>query len=63
MQLQATITEEDIKRIVATRLSAMTGELVEPKDVKFVVKSKNNYRPQEWEEGKMQAFVSKEVAP
>lgn len=60
--LTATIDEEKLKQLVAEYISDTFGVSVAPKDLKFEVKSKNNYRPTEWEIGTMRVVFNKEAA-
>lgn len=58
MKIAVTIDEEDVKRMVLERLQReLPHAEIEMKHVKLEVKSKNNYRPQEWEEGRLQVRV------
>lgn len=54
------ITESDVKQLVFEHLNSKFPELgITPKDVKVTTKSKNNFRPQEWEEAAFRVSISK----
>ena len=47
-------SEKDILRLIHNDITLKFPDLaIELKDIDFLVKSRNNYKPQEWEPGKM----------
>ncbi len=52
-------TEKDLIKLVQTDLIQRFPEIVvNTEDLRFLVKSKNNYRPQEWENGQFKVEVN-----
>ena len=50
MKIDVTINYDELKKIIAERISEKVGEFIAPDSVKLYVKSKNNYRARTWEE-------------
>lgn len=58
MQIEITLTETDLKRLVIAELQSRLGNVViEPKDVRIQVKSKQNYKA-DWEVADFRATLS-----
>jgi len=56
MRLQIEMTEQDLKNQVSNWFEKHTGLEIEPKDIKIMVKSKQNYKS-EWEIAEFRATV------
>lgn len=59
--IRIVVDEEALKHLVVTHLESILDVKLNVKDLKFQVKSKNNYRQQEWEEGELQVVVERSV--
>ena len=48
-------TERDVQRLILAHLTMLYPDAPPPslEDIQLKVKSKNNYRPQEWEQGEL----------
>lgn len=53
--------EMDLKRLVLEKIQADLNIQIDLKDLVFEVKSKNNYKPQEWEIGRLRIRVEKSI--
>ena len=64
MKLHIEIDEEELKQLVVDRINRTLPdeiEMLNVTDIKFLVKSKNNFREQEWEQGRLFVTVDKDV--
>jgi len=62
MEIDLKVTEEDIKEMVVNILRERLNTTdIDVKDLKFQVRSKQNYRKQEWESGEMRVTLSKKL--
>ncbi len=59
--LKVEFTEHDLKKLVSEYLSEKMGIEVAPIDLKFEVKTSQNYRTAEWEVGQFRMTVNKFV--
>lgn len=48
MRVKIEITEQELKAMIVNRIAEYTGTVVDPLNVKILVKSKQNYKS-EWE--------------
>lgn len=61
MTINLELTEAELKELVHKELARRLGDIsFEPKDVKIVVKTKQNWKA-EWEEGAYKATLTKTV--
>ena len=59
--LKVEFTEHDLKKLVSEYISKKLGIDVAPIDLKFEVKTSQNYRTAEWEVGQFRLMVNKIV--
>lgn len=60
MKVNIELDENDLKVLALSHIRAQLGDLGDKLDinnVKFLVKSVNNYKPQEWEKGMLKVEI------
>ena len=59
MKLNVTFDEQDLKNLVYGYIAEMfPGIILSTDNIHFLVKSKNNYKPQEWEDGQLKIEIN-----
>lgn len=60
MTINVEITEKELRKMVLNYISELTNFPVREEDVLIKVRSKQNYRDKEWENGEFKAVYKKE---
>lgn len=61
MQINITLNEQDLKKLVIAHLSNVLNTAINENDVQIEVRSRQNYRNQDWEKGQFRARIVKGV--
>lgn len=58
-KISVEVDEKTLRRLVLDHLNQMFNGTIGPEDVKIKVRSKQNFRDKEWEDGEFKATIEK----